>query len=64
MILIDDFIKDKGIFYYCDPSGALKVNTWFEKNGKWYYASESGAILRNTVTPDGYKVNEKGEWIK
>ena len=64
MILIDNFIKDKGIFYYCDPSGAMKVNTWFEKNGKWYYASESGAILRNTVTPDGYKVNEKGEWVQ
>ena len=36
---------------------------WFEVNGKWYYADNSGALLINTTTPDGYRVNENGEWV-
>ena len=28
-----------------------------------YYFDENGYVLVNTTTPDGYKVNENGEWI-
>ena len=35
---------------------------------KWYYlnpepGSLQGACFVNTTTPDGYTVNEKGEWV-
>ena len=33
-------------------------------NMKCYYFDGSGYMLANTTTPDGYQVNEKGEWVK
>lgn len=41
----------------------MKENQWFEVNGKWYYVDASGELLVNTKTPDGYYVNENGEWV-
>ena len=41
----------------------MKENQWFEVNGKWYYVDASGELLVNTTTPDGYHVNENGEWV-
>ena len=37
---------------------------WFTVSGKWYYAYNSGALAVNTITPDGYRVNTSGEWIR
>ena len=31
---------------------------------KCYYFDAQGYMLVNTTTPDGYQVNEKGEWVK
>ena len=49
-------------WYYLRSSGAMTTG-WFQVNGKWYYADKSGALLTNTTTPDGYQVNEDGEWV-
>lgn len=44
-------------------SGAMAKNRWALDNGKWFYLGESGFMLRDTVTPDGYRVNADGAWI-
>jgi uncharacterized protein YjdB len=41
---------------------------WQTIEGTWYYFNPvsdgaRGKLLTNTTTPDGYKVNEKGQWI-
>ncbi len=40
----------------------MKTN---EKIGKQYleYLNSLGKLLINTITPDGYYVNDNGEWI-
>lgn len=42
---------------------------WNQIDGKWYYfsmeeGSENGMLLKNTTTPDGYKVDADGVWIQ
>ena len=44
---------------------------WYNIGGKWYYLSNTssnnqpyGSLYVSTSTPDGYKVNENGEWIQ
>lgn len=56
------WLKDNGSWYYLDSSGAMKTG-WMKVSGKWYYAYSSGALAINTTTPDGYRVNYKGEWV-
>ena len=56
------WLKDNGSWYYLQDSGAMKTG-WMKVSGKWYYAYSSGALAINTTTPDGYRVNYKGEWI-
>ena len=58
-----DWIFLNGKWFYLEESGAMKENQWFEVNGKWYYVDASGELLVNTKTPDGYYVNENGEWV-
>ena len=36
---------------------------WYQVGGKWYYSYDSGALAVSTTTPDGYTVNENGEWV-
>ena len=56
------WLKDNGSWYYLQDSGAMKTG-WMKVAGKWYYAYSSGALAINTTTPDGYRVNYKGEWV-
>ncbi|AGF56482.1 hypothetical protein B0P06_005249 [Clostridium saccharoperbutylacetonicum] len=37
---------------------------WQNIKDKWYYFNSDGEILINAETPDGYKVDETGAWIK
>ena len=50
-------------WYYLDQDGKMETG-WVRVDGKWYYLDESGALLTNTITPDGYKVNGDGVWVK
>ena len=57
--------------YYLNPvigtnSGKM-VTGWQQIDQKWYYFSteagaKEGSLLRNTVTPDNYRVDENGIW--
>ena len=58
-----DWVFLNGKWFYLEESGAMKENQWFEVKGKWYYVDASGELLVNTTTPDGYHVNENGEWV-
>ena len=49
--------------YVKDASGAVYSNGWHWIDGKCYYFDANGNMLSNTSTPDGYYVNEDGQWV-
>ena len=49
-------------WYYMNKSGEM-LTGWQQVGGKWYYLNSLGKLLINTITPDGYYVNDNGEWI-
>ncbi len=51
-------------WYYWDLKNGNMKTGWQQVSSKWYYIDSTGAMMANTITPDGYKVNEKGEWIQ
>ncbi|MEL0446392.1 trypsin-like peptidase domain-containing protein [Streptococcus pneumoniae] len=63
MMEVGWFQDSSGAWYYLGSSGRMESNTWISYKGKWYYIDASGKLLFNSVTPDGYRVNEDGEWI-
>ena len=36
---------------------------WQIRNGYFYYLTDVSTSLKNTTTPDGYRVDDKGRWI-
>lgn len=56
-------------FCYLQDDGSYAINKWIEMDinadgiNESYYFDASGFMLVNTVTPDGYQVNEFGQWI-
>ncbi len=54
----------KGVWYYLLGNGEMAKNRWVEDKGNWYYFGSDGGMLVNTVTPDGYTVDENGVWKK
>lgn len=46
-------------WYYFDNDGYMVSNKWIGN----YYLGSNGAMLRNTTTPDGYKVGADGAWL-
>ena len=67
------FTAPDGRKFYLNPSADGKQGAmctgWNQIDGKWYYFSQEqgagqGQLLVRTTTPDGYTVNEKGEWIE
>ncbi len=53
-----------GSWRYYDESGTMAKSRWIQTNGYWYYVGSDGALYVNTTTPDGYKVDANGVWIK
>ena len=52
--------KINGSWYYFGNDGYMLESQWIGN----YYVGSNGAMLVNTTTPDGYKVDENGKWIK
>lgn len=63
MMEVGWFQDSSGAWYYLGSSGSMESNTWIYYKGKWYYIDALGKLLFNSLTPDGYRVNEYGEWI-
>lgn len=59
LMITNQWVMADGDWHYCTNSGAVARNQWLE--GK-YYVGDDGVMLTNTWTPDGYWVNELGEW--
>lgn len=53
---------ERWMYYYTDSS--YVKNKWELIDGKYYCFNEYGHLYINTVTPDGYTVNENGEWVE
>ena len=58
----------KGNHYYCNSKDYYKSCwQWLDLNNdgiyECYYFNVLGHIYKNGTTPDGYYVNEKGEWV-
>lgn len=58
------WVQQVNIWYYFDPSSGAMKNGWIQIDNKWYYLKSDGILLVSTITPDGYSVNDKGEWIQ
>ncbi len=59
----NSWLQDKGKWYYFDSQGYM-AKGWVEYSGKWYYLAADGAMLVSATTPDGYKVDAAGVWIR
>lgn len=60
-------------WYFLSTIDGHLCEGWNKIDGKWYYSTKMeesteinpvGSIWVNTVTPDGYKVNSDGVWIR
>ncbi len=49
-------------WYYLNQDGKYARNQWIKDGDKWYYLLADGKLAKN-MTINGYKVNEKGEWV-
>ena len=60
----DNWVYHEDNWYYLGNSGAM-VTGWQEWQGQWYYLnSPNGDMAACEVTPDGYRVDRSGAWIK
>ena len=62
-------VEQDPIGIYCiKDNGARAINEWveidFEGDGylEYYYFDRNGYLIANDITPDGYMVNERGQW--
>jgi len=54
--------NDHGTWTLRDFKGNVMTG-WQQVDGKWYYLdTKTGKCFMNTVTPDGYRVDETGAW--
>lgn len=65
--------QDGGKWYYLHPQAdgtrGRMYTGWNQIGNNWYYfrvtaGGPKGSLVVNDTTPDGYKVNENGEWVK
>lgn len=62
--MVTGWVQIDGIWYFFRPSGGLAVNRWIETNGMFYYVDPNGSLFTGGTTPDGFKVDANGIWIK
>lgn len=54
-------ISEDGTRRYLKPDGTYVGNGWLNVDDNLYYMDENGIMVSDTITPDGYYVNAKGE---
>ena len=55
---------EDGKWYFMNGKTGEMMTGWIWVNQKYYYLDGTGACAINTVTPDGYTVDETGAWVK
>ena len=70
VLVVNDWALTNGRWYLFDAAGNM-LKGWQQKNSKWYYLEPygnseypQGALYVDTETPDGYRVNANGEYVK
>ena len=64
------FVQNGDRLSYYQDDGTYAISKWVEIDtdsdgvNESYYFDSSGFLLVNTITPDGYKVNELGQWMQ
>lgn len=48
-------------WYYMNNNGIMQKG-WVQWNSNWYYLNNNGEMASNTITPDGFKVDQSGKW--
>ncbi|WP_256972930.1 hypothetical protein [Clostridium botulinum] len=43
-------------------SNVVMQEGWVQTNGNWYYLNDNREMVSNTITPNGYKVDQSGKW--
>ena len=54
----------KNDWYFFNLDCYMETSKWVYWKDKWYYLGSYGAMLTNCITPDGYRVDKNGVWIK
>ena len=60
-------VRDGGVDYLLESSGALAVNKWASVDGEWYYTDSSGALRKNAWAKSGgkwYYLGSDGKMVK
>ncbi|WP_349947702.1 serine hydrolase [Lacrimispora sp. BS-2] len=60
----NEWLKIDGVYYWFGTDSVMAASRWVESNGKWYYLGANGAMLKDTITPDGYRLDSSGAWIR
>lgn len=60
--LKNTWLDEDGKRYHFSSNGLMQTG-WQAIDRKWYCFDKNGVLIVNTKTPDGYTVNEAGEWI-
>ena len=60
----NSWTKDNGKWYYFDNWGYMYRNAWINYKGNSYYVGAEGAMWYNARTPDGYRVDVNGKWVR
>lgn len=55
--------QDNVGWWYLNDNNTYPVNGWKTIGEAMYYFNNNGYLLTNTITPDGYTVDENGAWI-
>ena len=55
--------QTNGAWKYKNDDGSYVKGAWQWIDGKCYCFDANGNMYANTTTPDGYLVNENGEWV-
>lgn len=55
---------EDGNWFYFRGNGAMATSSWIEWKGEYYYVGADGKMLTNTTTPDGYRVDANGVWVR
>lgn len=58
------WIVDGGIWYYLKDDCKMAKSQWLWIDSACYCFNEHGELYVNTVTPDGYTVDDSGAWVK
>lgn len=60
----NEWQKIGGVYYWFDSDSVMAMNRWVESSGNWYYLGGDGAMWKDTVTPDGYRLDSTGAWVR